>query len=45
MIFACHMTLKDHVIRVLCNFRVRNPCGHRHFVSGDIIVLVCHVIL
>ena len=25
MIFVCHVTLQDHVIRTLCDFIVRRP--------------------
>ena len=53
IIFVCHVTLQDHVIRGLCNFMVRSPsktsyhptkfCSHRHCNSADVMVLVCHV--
>ena len=45
MIFACHVTLQDHVIRGLCYFIIRGPSsvnhhptkfrGHRYCGSGD----------
>ena len=40
MVLVCHMTLQDHVIKVLYKFG-----DHGQFGSGDIMVLVCHVIL
>ena len=52
MVLICHMISQYHVIKVSCEFTVTSPSnyhyvnfgGHRHGVSGDIIVLVCHVI-
>ena len=53
MIFVCHVTLQDHVIKVLCNFMVRSPSNisyhptkfrnHRDCNSADIMVLACHM--
>ena len=51
MIFVCHVTLQDHVIRTLCElepFKIsHHPTkfrGRSHCDSGDIMVLVFHVI-
>ena len=53
MIFVCHMTLQDHVIKKLCTFVVMTPQvshhlakfgGHRYGNSKDIMIFVCHVI-
>ena len=54
MVFICHVTLRDHVIKALFDVygleRLKishhtNKFGvHRHCGSGDIMVLVCHVI-
>ena len=55
MIFVSHVTLQDHVIEVSCNFyelELLIFCHHhvkfgirRYYGSGDIMGLVCHVIL
>ena len=46
MVFVCHVTLQDHVIKALYVYHRRSKCGdHRHCGSGDIINLVCLVIL
>ena len=51
MIFVCHVTLQDHVIRAFCGFMVRSfsshyPIkfgGHTHCGREDIIVLACYM--
>ena len=53
MVFVCHVTLQDHVIKVLNDIMVRSPSryatilinfvGHKHCGSKDI-HLVCHMI-
>ena len=53
MVLVCHVTLQDHVIKALYDFMIKIKIyhhpnklgGHRHCGTGDIMVLVCHVIL
>ena len=51
MIFVCHVTLQDHVIKVINDFMVRSLSkyvteigSHRHSGSRDMI-FVCHMTL
>ena len=53
--FVCHVTMQDHVIKVINGVMVRSPTrcviilpssmAIGHHISGDIIVLVFQVIL
>ena len=53
MVFVCHVTFQDHVVKALIDVLVRSSSksvpskfgGHEHYGSEDIIVLVSHVIL
>ena len=54
MVFICHLTLQDHMIIALYDFKFKSPSvlshhpttfgGHMHFGSGNIVVLVYHMI-
>ena len=55
MVSFCHVTLQDHMIRsslsCLYGYKPLKVChhpttfgGHRQYGSGDVMVLVCHVI-
>ena len=52
MVFVCHVTLQDHVIKVFNDLTVRSPSRYVTIIpslvaidtgSGDTIALVCHV--
>ena len=43
MVFVCQVTFQDRVIKAISD-HLNKLGGHRNCRSGDIIVLVCHVI-
>ena len=54
MVSVCHVISQDHVTKGLTNYGWKllkvsqyptKFCGHRHCGGGDIVVLVCQVIL
>ena len=52
MFLVCHVISQDHVMEESFVYIIRSPSikstmygGHRHCGSGDLMVLVCHVIL
>ena len=54
MVFVCHITFEDHVIKTFYDFMVipfkvshhrTKFGGHRHSGKGDIMVLLCQEIL